>query len=82
MLMLPIEEVFYDETLEKGREEDLEKGREEGVLIQSREAVLQVLITRFNSIPASLAASVKNFQQRVLDHSSANGCEIWFLAGV
>ena len=50
--MLPIEEVFYDE------------GREEGILDHSREAVLQVLIARFNSIPASLAASVKKISSK------------------
>ncbi len=46
--------------LEEGREEGLEKGREEGRILDRQDSILDILSTRFESIPESVRQSIRD----------------------
>ena len=55
-IMIPYEELIYEEGVEKG----IERGIERGILQKSQEAVIEVLETRFDQVPDSLLVMIHN----------------------
>lgn len=55
-----IERRWMKEGLEKGLEKGLEQGIEQGVEQSTREAIIEVLLLRFNEIPANVMHQLKN----------------------
>jgi flagellar biosynthesis/type III secretory pathway protein FliH len=52
------EELALKEGLEKGLEQGIQKGLEKGILQNAREAILDVLDTRFGQVPDSVRERV------------------------
>ena len=59
MLESPVYKDILAEGWEKGREEGRQEGREEGEQARLAADVLEVLEVRFGSVPAALAARVR-----------------------